>query len=76
MPRSRDPRADLPDESLEDDRSWRGDHDPYLARLAHEGRRQRPPAPPRGPRIEGPADDGDPYLALLAATRRSSPDQE
>lgn len=53
--------ADMPDA----DRTWQGDHDPYLGRLAHEQRKQRAPAPGPGQRVKGPADDGDPYLAQL-----------
>lgn len=59
----------LPAELLDDERSWQGDHDPYLSALAHEGRKHRAPPPPRAPRLYGPADDGDPYLATLARTR-------
>lgn len=64
----------LPAELLDDDRSWQGDHDPYLAQLAHEGRKHRPEPPPRAARVEGPVDDGDPYLAQLArdGTRRDA----
>lgn len=61
-----EPGADPPDESLDDERSWQGDHDPYLARLANEGRRNRPAPARPGPRVDGPPDDGDPYLAQLA----------
>lgn len=64
----------LPPELLDDDRSWQGDHDPYLAALAHEGRKHRAPPPPRAARIDGPADDGDPYLAALARSRFPGPD--
>ena len=56
---------ELPEEMLDDDRSWQGDHDPYLGMLAHEGRKHREPPAARGPRLSGPADDGDPYLAQL-----------
>lgn len=69
-PRSRE----LPAEILDDERTWQGDHDPYLATLAQEGRRHRPEAPARAPRLEGPADDGDPYLAQLARSRDTAPD--
>lgn len=65
-----------PDESLDDERSWQGDNDPYLARLANEGRRNRPPHARPGPRVEGPLDDGDPYLAELAAKRFDPPTTE
>lgn len=64
----------LPPEILDDERTWRGDHDPYLATLAHEGRKHRPPAPARAPRVEGPVDDGDPYLAQLARSRDTDSD--
>jgi hypothetical protein len=57
---------DLPGDLLDDGRSWQGDHDPYLANLAHEGRKYRVGPVPRGLRVEGPLDDGDPYLAQLA----------
>lgn len=60
---------ELPDDLLDDGRSWQGDHDPYLANLAHEGRKYRPGPAPRGPRVEGPLDDGDPYLAQLTRGR-------
>lgn len=56
-------------DELDDDRSWHGDHDPYLVALAREGRKHRAPPPPRAPRLDGPADDGDPYLAALARSR-------
>jgi hypothetical protein len=62
------PPRELPAEILDDERSWHGDHDPYLAALAHSGRTQPPPPPPppeRAPRLEGPPDDGDVYLAQL-----------
>ena len=52
-------------ELLDDERTWQGDHDPYLGSLAHEGRQHREPPPPRAPRLEGPLDDGDLYLAQL-----------
>ena len=65
---------ELPGEILDDERSWQGDHDPYLAMLAHEGRKHRPGPAPRAPRVEGPLDDGDLYLAQLARTRNSTPD--
>jgi hypothetical protein len=64
----------LPAEILDDERTWQGDHDPYLATLANEGRKNRPQAPARAPRLEGPVDDGDPYLAQLARTRDTNPD--
>ena len=60
---------DLPGDLLDDGRSWQGDHDPYLANLAHEGRKHRAGPVARGPRVEGPLDDGDPYLAQLARGR-------
>jgi hypothetical protein len=63
------PEAIMPADLLDDERTWQGDLDPYLGQLAHEGRKHREPPPPRGPRIEGPADDGDPYLAQLARSR-------
>lgn len=53
------------------DRTWLGDYDPYLGQLAYERCQHRAaPAPraPRAPRLTGPIDDGDPYLAEL--TRR------
>jgi hypothetical protein len=56
---------ELPPEILDDERSWQGDHDPYLGGLAHEGRKHREAPPPRGRRLAGPADDGDAYLADL-----------
>lgn len=56
---------ELPAEILDDERSWQGDHDPYLGGLAHEGRKHREAPPPRGQRFSGPADDGDSYLAEL-----------
>jgi len=65
---------ELPGEILDDERSWQGDHDPYLATLAHEGRKYRPGPVPRAPRVEGPLDDGDPYLAQLARSREPKPD--
>jgi hypothetical protein len=61
--------AGLPPELLDDERTWQGDHDPYLGRLAQEGRRHRAPPPAPGPRVEGPVDDGDPYLAELVRAR-------
>lgn len=64
----------LPPDTGEDERSWQGDHDPYLGSLAREGRRHRAPPPPPGPRVEGPVDDGDPYLAELARARFARPD--
>lgn len=60
---------EIPAEILDDERSWQGDHDPYLAMLAHEGRKHRPAPAGRAARVEGPADDGDPYLAQLARNR-------
>jgi hypothetical protein len=66
-------KRELPAEILDDDRSWQGDHDPYLATLAHEGHLGKAPAPQRGPRLSGPADDGDPYLAELTRLRRDRP---
>jgi hypothetical protein len=57
--------TELPAAMLDDERSWQGDHDPYLGMLAHEGRKHRAPPAARGPRLSGPADDGDPYLAQL-----------
>jgi hypothetical protein len=66
--------SEIPAEILDDERSWQGDHDPYLAQLAHEGRKHRPPPAARGPRVEGPADDGDPYLAQLARSRETGSD--
>lgn len=62
-------KRDLPPEALDDERSWQGDHDPYLARLAHEGRAARPRTRPMAERLPGPPDDGDPYLAQLARGR-------
>jgi hypothetical protein len=59
----------MPADLLDDERTWQGDLDPYLAQLAHEGRKHREPPPPRAPRLEGPADDGDPYLAQLVRLR-------
>jgi len=56
---------ELPAEILDDERSWQGDHDPYLGGLAHEGRKHREAPPLRGPRLSGPPDDGDAYLAEL-----------
>jgi hypothetical protein len=67
-------RPTLPDELLDDERSWQGDHDPYLGSLAKAGRQQRGGPPPRAPRLDGPVDDGDPYLAELARRRRDDPD--
>lgn len=64
---------ELPAEILDDERSWQGDHDPYLGMLAHEGRKHRPPAEPRAARLSGPADDGDPYLADLARNAARNP---
>ena len=60
-----------PGEILDDERSWQGDHDPYLASLAHEGHlgKQAPRKAER--RVTGPADDGDPYLVQLARSCRS-----
>ena len=66
-------KRELPAEILDDDRSWQGDHDPYLATLAHEGHLGKAPAPQCGPRLSGPADDGDPYLAELARRRGDEP---
>lgn len=60
-----DPRGEL----LDDDRSWHGDHDPYLGMLAHEGRKHRSPPPAPAARLQGPADDGDLYLAQLTRER-------
>jgi hypothetical protein len=60
---------EIPADVLDDDRTWQGDYDPYLGRLAHEGRKHRAPPPPRAARLSGPADDGDPYLAALARDR-------
>lgn len=65
---------DMPEDLLDDERTWQGDHDPYLAKLAHEGQKHRPALEARAPRLEGPADDGDPYLAQLARNRASDPD--
>lgn len=64
-----EPGAVLPAELLDEERSWQGDHDPYLVALAREGRRHRAPAPSPGARLYGPPDDGDPYLAQLAQER-------
>ena len=61
---------ELPADLLDDDRTWQGDYDPYLGKLAHEGRKHRAPPPSRGARLTGPADDGDPYLAALARDRQ------
>lgn len=65
---------ELPAEILDDERSWQGDHDPYLGMLAHEGRKHREAPPPRGARLAGPADDGDAYLAELAHRRQVDSD--
>lgn len=65
---------DLPAEILDDERSWQGDNDPYLATLALEGRKHRPPPAGRAPRVEGPVDDGDPYLAQLTRLRDAGSD--
>jgi hypothetical protein len=65
---------DLPAEILDDERSWQGDHDPYLASLALEGRKHRPAPAAQAARLEGPADDGDPYLAQLARSRDTGAD--
>lgn len=62
----------IPEEILDDERSWQGDHDPYLARLAHKHHAGRPPARPPGPSLSGPPDDGDPYLAQLARSGRGA----
>jgi hypothetical protein len=37
------PEAIMPADLLDDERTWQGDLDPYLAQLAHEGRKYRPP---------------------------------
>lgn len=68
------PGRELPAEILDDERSWQGDHDPYLGMLAHEGRKHREGPPPRGQRLAGPADDGDSYLADLVHARRADSD--
>lgn len=65
---------ELPAEILDDERSWQGDHDPYLGKLAHEGRKHREAPAPRGPRLSGPADDGDSYLADLVHRRPADSD--
>jgi hypothetical protein len=64
------PRPELPVELLDDERSWQGDHDPYLAMLAHASHEQEPPPSPpaRAPRMDGPP-DGDVYLAQLTRAR-------
>jgi hypothetical protein len=69
------PRLELPVELLDDERSWQGDHDPYLAMLAHASREQDlpPPPPARAPRVEG-LPDGDVYLAQLTRARRRDSD--
>jgi hypothetical protein len=69
-----EPGSVMPADLLDDERTWQGDNDPYLAALAQEGRRHRVPPPAPGPRLHGPADDGDPYPAELARARRSSTD--
>lgn len=61
---------ELPGELLDDERSWQGDHDPYLATLAHQGHLQPREPVAHAERLEGPVDDGDPYLAQLARGRR------
>ncbi len=63
--------ADLPDA----DRTWQGDLDPYLGRIAHEQRKQRAPAPGPGQRVMGPVDDGDPYLAQLLRAKLHDPER-
>jgi hypothetical protein len=68
------PPRELPADILDDERTWQGDHDPYLAALAHAGRTQHPPPPERAPHLEGPPDDGDVYLAQL--TRGCGSDAE
>ena len=58
------------DDILDDERSWQGDDDPYLARLAHEGHLGKPAPRKAERRVAGPADDGDPYLVQLARSCR------
>jgi hypothetical protein len=69
------PGLELPIELLDDERSWQGDHDPYLAMLAHASREQEQPLPPleRAPPVEG-LPDGDVYLAQLTRARRRDSD--
>ena len=64
-------RDELPREILDDERSWQGDHDPYLVRLAHEGHAGRSVKRRAAERVPGPPDDGDPYLVQLARSCRS-----
>jgi len=52
---------------LNEERSWRGDDDPYLAELA---RRSREPAVAENPPAVLPAGHGDPYLAEVTRLRR------
>lgn len=65
----------LPADLMDDDRTWQGDLDPYLGKIAHEQRRHREPPPARARRVEGPADDGDPYLAQLARSGPRNPER-
>ena len=68
-------KNELPAEILDDERSWQGDHDPYLVRLAHQGHAGRPVPRRAADRVAGPPDDGDPYLVELARSCRGrSPD--
>lgn len=63
--RRSEPQADIP----AGDHTWRGDYDPYLGQLAYERGQHRAAPAPRAPRLAGPIDDGDPYLAELARRR-------
>jgi hypothetical protein len=65
----KDPPRDAYRPLRDDEPTLQVDDDPYLATLARQGRLHRAAPPPRGPRIEGPLDDGDLYLATLARSR-------
>lgn len=63
--------ADIPAEALDDDRSWQGDHDPYLATLARQGREQRRAAGPPPHNRREMEQERDPYLVGLVRSCRS-----
>lgn len=61
----------MPADAADDEPTWQGDHDPYLASLARQGRQPfRAPEPPAHNRREM-EQERDPYLAGLARNCRS-----